>query len=54
MWVVATDARGFYETMGYEVVRETVVGQSSPRWNGGPFTLYIVSGRGTRDVEVSC
>ena len=47
VWVVATDARGFYETMGYEVVRKTAVGQNSPRWKeGGPFTLYIVSGRG--------
>ena len=42
-WILTTDARVFYEKVGYEVIAEGRFGQNNPKWTGGPLSVYLVS-----------
>ena len=42
-WILTTDAKTFYEKVGYEVIAEGQFGQSNPEWTGGPLPVYLVS-----------
>ncbi|KAI0375741.1 hypothetical protein BV20DRAFT_932681, partial [Pilatotrama ljubarskyi] len=43
VYILTSDAHGFYETVGYTVVQEDVVGADNPTWDGTPVPLRIVS-----------
>lgn len=42
-FLLTSDAKGFYEVVGYTMVAETVVGLDNPKWTGGPVALRVVS-----------
>ena len=41
--MIATDASGFYERLGYRVVVEKWLAKDNPEWDGGPFAIKLVS-----------
>ncbi|KAI0360466.1 hypothetical protein OH77DRAFT_686931 [Trametes cingulata] len=41
-WVVTTDARSFYEAVGFSVERTGVVGADDPTWRNPPISVYIM------------
>ncbi|RPD62150.1 hypothetical protein L227DRAFT_609997 [Lentinus tigrinus ALCF2SS1-6] len=41
-FVITADAYGFYETLGFKVVRQELLGVDNPKWQGAPVTLYIM------------
>ena len=43
IWLIATDASGFYERLGYRVVAEKWLAKDNPEWDGGPFAVKLVS-----------
>nr|VWP00556.1 Non-canonical non-ribosomal peptide synthetase FUB8 (EC (Fusaric acid biosynthesis protein 8) [Ganoderma boninense] len=42
VWLLATDAYGFYEHFGFAVVRSGMIAVDNPAWDGEPITLYIM------------
>ncbi|PIL36516.1 hypothetical protein GSI_00205 [Ganoderma sinense ZZ0214-1] len=42
IWLVTGDAVGFYETLGYIMIREHWIGTGNPAWNGPPVPVRIV------------
>ena len=42
-WAMTTDAKGFYESLGYKVVGEGWFGQEDPTWDGGLLPICVVS-----------
>ncbi|KAI0650644.1 hypothetical protein C8Q79DRAFT_998441 [Trametes meyenii] len=43
VWLLTSDAHGFYERVGYSVLAHEVIGDSNPKWHGEPVHLRIVS-----------
>ncbi|KAI1792517.1 hypothetical protein LXA43DRAFT_887348 [Ganoderma leucocontextum] len=43
VWLVTTDAVGFYEAVGYKKIRERWIGTSNPAWDGPPVPVRVVS-----------
>lgn len=43
VWLVTSDAVGFYEAVGYTKAREQWIGTSNPAWDGPPVPVRIVS-----------
>ncbi|KAI0352853.1 hypothetical protein OH77DRAFT_1408333 [Trametes cingulata] len=43
VYILTSDAYGFYETVGYTVVQEAFIGMNNPTWDGKPVPLRIVS-----------
>ena len=43
MWVATSDAAGFYESVGYQLVGERWIAKENPKWDGGPIPVRIVS-----------
>ncbi|PIL37247.1 hypothetical protein GSI_00940 [Ganoderma sinense ZZ0214-1] len=42
VWLLATDAYGFYEHFGFTVIRSGMIAVDNPAWDGEPITLYIM------------
>ncbi|KAI9000914.1 hypothetical protein BD414DRAFT_405122 [Trametes punicea] len=43
VYLWTTEAYTFYETVGYSVVAEDVIGVDNPNWGGGPVHIRVVS-----------
>ena len=43
VWLITSDAVGFYEAVGYTKIREQWIGTSNPAWSGPPVPVRIVS-----------
>ncbi|KAI0638286.1 hypothetical protein C8Q77DRAFT_1153951 [Trametes polyzona] len=41
VWLVTTDAYGFYARVGYSVVQEDVLGVDDPKWDGEPVHIRL-------------
>ncbi|KAI0743891.1 hypothetical protein C8Q80DRAFT_1183823 [Daedaleopsis nitida] len=41
-FLFTSDAKGFYEAVGYKMVAETVLGLDNPKWTGGPVALRVM------------
>ncbi|KAH9899773.1 hypothetical protein C8Q73DRAFT_787620 [Cubamyces lactineus] len=48
VYLFTTDAYGFYETVGYTVLQEAVIGVDNPKWNGDPIHIRIGDSQTTR------
>ena len=42
VWLITSDAYGFYETLGFSVIGYTAVGTDNPKWKGKPVGVRIV------------
>ncbi|KAM5534312.1 hypothetical protein V8D89_012040 [Ganoderma adspersum] len=42
VWLLTTDAYGFYERFGFAVVRSGMIAVDNPVWDDEPITLYIM------------
>ncbi|KAI0335571.1 hypothetical protein GY45DRAFT_810819 [Cubamyces sp. BRFM 1775] len=42
VWLITSDAYGFYETLGFSVCRSSFVGGDNPRWKGKPIGIRIM------------
>ncbi|OSD08758.1 hypothetical protein PYCCODRAFT_1473314 [Trametes coccinea BRFM310] len=45
MWLLTTNARSFYETIGFECVRTGTLGEGNPAWTQAPIELCIMHRR---------
>ena len=43
VWLVTSDAVGFYEAVGYTMFREQWIGTRNPAWSGPPVPVRLVS-----------
>ncbi|OJT10214.1 hypothetical protein TRAPUB_13319 [Trametes pubescens] len=41
-WVITVSASGFYEQLGFYIVREGVLGDDNPSWEGGPIPVFVL------------
>ena len=53
-WILTTDAKGFYESVGYKVIAEGKFGLDNPRWHGGPLPIHVVSAVSHGGLLLSC
>ncbi|KAI0335570.1 hypothetical protein GY45DRAFT_1316924 [Cubamyces sp. BRFM 1775] len=42
VWLITSDAYGFYETLGFSVIRLDFVGADNPKWKGKPVGVRIM------------
>ena len=43
VWLLTTDAVGFYEYLGFTKLVSDLVGNDNPAWGGEPIPIHIVS-----------
>ncbi|KAI9069881.1 hypothetical protein FKP32DRAFT_1616591 [Trametes sanguinea] len=43
LWLLTSNARSFYETIGFECIRTCTLGEDNPTWTHDPIELCIVS-----------
>ncbi|KAI0335567.1 hypothetical protein GY45DRAFT_810945 [Cubamyces sp. BRFM 1775] len=42
VYIFTTDAYGFYQSVGYSILQEAVVGADNPKWNGDPVHIKLM------------
>ncbi|KAI0677443.1 hypothetical protein C8Q78DRAFT_1074140 [Trametes maxima] len=53
VWLLTSDAHGFYERVGYSTLAHEVIGDSNPEWHGEPVHLRIMYRAPKGDIAVS-
>ncbi|KAL1944248.1 hypothetical protein VTO73DRAFT_3433 [Trametes versicolor] len=47
-WVITVNASEFYEHLGFQIVREGVLGDDNPSWEGKPVPVFVLRKRASK------